>query len=269
MRQGFASWRNYRRFSQEIARNSRHFWSPETHQFLDALSVGSRARVGELAAGKLFYRAQVAHAYDSDGVPSPALPERMTPYTDRAKEGRVNPKGIPCLYMAGDMHTAIAECRPWIGSLVSVGTFKIARALRIVDCTSDRERPPSYFSVLTKDYEPSAEKIEEAVWAHVAHAFREPVTRDDDLADYAPTQVIAELFRREEFDGVGYRSAFGTDRFNVALFDVKAARLHGCSLHEIRGVQLDWKETANPYQAQDPEGFDPAAGEAFKGPQSV
>jgi hypothetical protein len=260
MTQGFASWRSYRKFRQEIARKSRHFWSPETQQFLDNLSVGSRSRVGELAAGTPFYRAQVAHAYDSDGVPSPALPERMTPYADRAREGRVNSKGIPCLYMAGDMHTAMAECRPWVGSMVSVGIFETARALRIVDCTSDR-KPSFYFSVFTKDYEPPAEEIEEAVWRDVAHAFREPVTRADDVADYAPTQVIAKLFRGERFDGIGYRSAFGTDRFNVALFDVTAARLHKCSLYEIRDVQLDCKETANPYYAKVAEGSEPIAEE--------
>jgi hypothetical protein len=207
MTHGFASWRSYREFSQEIARKSRHFWSPETNQFLDTLSVRSGARVGELAAGAHFYRAQIAHDYDSDGVPAPALPERMTPYPDRAREGRVNPKGIPCLYMASDVHTAMAECRPWVGSLVSVGKFEIARALRIVDCTSDREKSGFYFSLLRKEYEPPAEQIEEAVWGDVAHAFRKPVTRDDDVADYASTQVIAELFRRERFDGVGYRSA--------------------------------------------------------------
>jgi hypothetical protein len=63
-----------------------------------------------------------------------------------------------------------------------------------------------------------------AVWADIAYTFREPVTRDDDYADYAPTQVIAELFRAEGFDGLAYRSGFGLDRFNVALFDVEAAK---------------------------------------------
>jgi RES domain len=258
MTQGFASWRSYREFKQEIAREYRHFWSTEIQQFLDTLAVGSRARVGELAAERFFYQAQVAHDSDSDGIPCPASSLRMTPRANCASEGRVNPKGIPCLYMAGDLHTAMAECRPWVGSLVSVGMFKTVRTLRIVDCTRDMERPAFYFP---KEYERSAEKIEEAVWGDVSHAFREPVTRADDVADYAPTQVIAELFRREGFDGVGYRSAFGTDRFNVALFDVNAALLHMCSLYEIGDVQLTWKETANPYYVTVMEGSAPMAEE--------
>ena len=70
----------------------------------------------------------------------------------------------------------------------------------------------------------SPTKRTEAVWGHIARAFREPVTRDDDVADYATTQVIAEGFRAERFDGLVCRSSFGTDRFNVALFDLDAAK---------------------------------------------
>src|SRR5712691_7918522 len=54
------------------------------------------------------------------------------------------------------------------------------------------ERIPFYF-----DGEPSPAKRVEAVWSHIARAFREPVTRDDDVASYAATQVIAEIFRAE------------------------------------------------------------------------
>ena len=150
--------------------------------------------------------------------------------------------------MASDEHTAMAEARPWIGSLVSVGVFRLTRALRAVDCTKGAERNPLFFDPATaKLVEPSAHEKSEAVWAHIARAFREPVTRDDDFADYAPTQVIAEVFRAEGFDGVAYRSAFGSDCFNVALFDVEAAKQCMCSLHEIRDVTFKYQETANPY----------------------
>jgi hypothetical protein len=70
----------------------------------------------------------------------------------------------------------------------------------------------------------SPTKRTEAVWGDIARAFGEPVTRDDDVADYATTQVIAEVFRAERFDGLVCRSSVGTDRFNVALFDLDAAK---------------------------------------------
>ena len=98
--------------------------------------------------------------------------------------------------------------------------------------------------------EPPPPKREEAVWNHIARAFREPVTRHDDVAEYAPTQIIADVFRSHGFDGVAYRSAFGTDRYNVALFDLNAAELLACSLHEITDVDFKYRETKNPYFVQ-------------------
>jgi hypothetical protein len=44
---------------------------------------------------------------------------RMKPLAHSPHEGRVNPKGIPCLYLTTEKDTAMAEVRPWIGSLSS------------------------------------------------------------------------------------------------------------------------------------------------------
>ncbi|MCA6108041.1 RES family NAD+ phosphorylase [Bradyrhizobium cenepequi] len=251
----FASWRSFWDFQRQVTRGWRYVRSPEGQRFLSAVAAGCHARSAEIKEGRLFYRAQVAHqnVFDEnvgEELPGPALPQRMFPFRDRATEGRVNPKGIPRLYMASDKHTAMAEVRPWIGSLVSLGLFQTRRPLRVVDCTKGAERHPIYI-----DGEPSAEKRAEAVWSHIAQAFREPVTRDDDVASYAATQVIAEVFRNEGFDGLAYRSAFGNDQFNIALFDLDVAELTMCSLHEIRDVELKHVETTNPYYVkQDAEG---------------
>lgn len=251
----FASCRSFWDFQREVTRGWRYVRSPEGQRFLSAVAAGCHARSAEIKEGRLFYRAQVAHQDVLDEnigeeLPGPALPQRMFPFRDRATEGRVNPKGIPCLYMASDKHTAMAEVRPWIGSLVSLGLLQTRKALRVVDCTKGAERHPIYI-----EGEPSAEKRAEAVWSHIARAFREPVTRDDDVASYAATQIIAEVFRNEGFDGLAYRSAFGTDQFNIALFDLDAAELTMCSLHEIRDVELKHAETTNPYYVkQDAKG---------------
>lgn len=246
----FASWRSFWDFQREVARNWRYVRSPDGQRFLSAVAAGCHSRSTEIKTGRRFYRAQVAH-HDvldeniGEELPGPALPQRMFPLRDRATEGRVNPKGIPCLYMASDKHTAMAEVRPWIGSLVSLALLQTRRTLRVVDCTEGAERHPIFI-----EGEPSAEKRAGAVWSHIARAFREPVTRDDDVASYAATQIIAEVFRNEGFDGLAYRSAFGTDQFNLALFDLDAAELTMCSLHEIRDVELKHAETTNPYYVQ-------------------
>ena len=169
----------------------------------------------------------------------------MMPRPDAASDGRANPEGIPRLYMAFDRHTAIAEVRPWIGSLVSVAIMKTVRDLRIVDCrgADDREM------IFLEEQPPAAER-EAAVWSHVARAFREPVLRGDDRAGYAPTQIIAELFENEGFDGIVYGSGFGDDATNVVLFDTAAAEIVACEIHEVKGVSLKHDEVDNPYHVK-------------------
>jgi hypothetical protein len=250
----FQSWRSFWQFAAEVSHRWRYVQSPETTHFLKLAAAQALDRVAEVPSGRRFYRAQKAvHGWFDDNIgeemDGPALPERMSPLPDVATEGRVNPKGIPCFYMAADEHTAIAEVRPWIGSKVSVGLFRTLRDLRLVDCTRDADKQPLYLD------EPDADARAKAVWTHIAHAFREPATREDDRADYAPTQIIAEVFRAEGFDGVAYRSGFGTDRFNVALFVLDATELEMCSIYEIKDVTLDYRMTDNPYYLQiDAEG---------------
>jgi RES domain len=68
------------------------------------------------------------------------------------------------------------------------------------------------------------------------------VTDTDDVADYAPTQVLAELFRREGYDGVAYKSAFGKDGYSIALFELdSAAQLNG-ALHEVQSVEYKFSK---------------------------
>lgn len=243
---GFASWQSYWRFRQEVMRHQRYMLSNESRSFLDELARTSKGRLGKIDAGKHFCRAQIAH-HDVEhphagSLPGPALPHRMTPLPDAATEGRANPKGIPRLYLADNRNIAIAEVRPWIGSLVSVSYFRTLRPLRIVDCREDGDAHHIYL-----EGEPSPEKREAAVWSDIAHAFRAPVQRTDDRAEYAPTQIIVERFQALGYDGVIYGSAFGSAGSNLVLFDVDAAEIESTELHEVEQVELKIKEAADPY----------------------
>lgn len=228
-----------------------------SRDFLERLARQAHGRVADIPAGRTFCRAQVAHddRYEemiADTIPDAAPPSRMRPLPDQASEGRVNPKGIPCLYLAGDPHTAVAEVRPWIGSLVTLAYFKIRRPLRVVDCTKDMAQELIYL-----EEEPGPDARNRAVWGELGRALREPVLRDDVVAQYGATQVVAEVFRSEGFDGIAYRSAFGEDRFTLALFDLDAARLTSAVLHEVREIQFDFRESGNPYFVPDEGSGDP------------
>ena len=220
----------------------------------------SISRQQTLPAGAMLWRAQLGNEWDVEEdegekfeVPSPFNPDRMKPLTDRASEGRANPQGIPCLYTATCQATAIAEVRPWIGSYVSIVQFRLRRQVRVVDCMTNDKRLMAYAS------EPEPPERKREVWQDIDRAFSRPVTRSEDRADYAPTQVISEFFRENGLDGVAYGSSLGRGH-NVALFDTQVADLVSCGLVEIRGIKLHFESAGNWYTVEPHEAKD--AGES-------
>jgi hypothetical protein len=205
-------------------------------------------RLLQVPTGKIFWRAQLGCEQDSvtylEEVPYGQ--KRMKPRTERATEGRANAKGIPCLYVSTTKETAMSEVRPWVGALVSVAQFRLWRPITIVDCSKLHGQYINLaflnrtFDEITGKYGP--EDVQKIVWAAIDTAFSEPVTDSDDVADYAPTQILAELFSSEGYDGVAYKSAFGESGFNVALFDLDiAVQLNGL-LYKVESVNFKFSD---------------------------
>jgi hypothetical protein len=164
----------------------------------------------------------------------------MLPLKGRAVEGRANPRGIPVLYAATKEDTAAAEVRPWIGAYVSVAQLRTRRDLQMVNCTSDETGLKIYLT------EPDAEERERAVWRDIDLAFGRPVKRNEHSAEYAPTQLIAEVFRKQGFDGIGYRSSLGPGH-NLALFDLDVVDLLNCTVFSVDGLRFEMREATNRY----------------------
>jgi hypothetical protein len=72
------------------------------------------------------------------------------------------------------------------------------------------------------------------------------VTRADDTAEYAPTQIVAELFRENGLDGLGYRSALGSGH-NLALFDLECADVINGQLICLDRLEIEYSQADNPY----------------------
>ena len=179
-------------------------------------------------------------------LPAAYPPERMKPLPGRATEGRANPKGIPVLYLSTRQETAMSEVRPWVGSLVSCAHFKTTRALQVVDLSVYHEKGFMFYFE-----EPGASEREEAVWTQIDQAFSTPATSEDDTADYVPTQVIAELFKSEGYDGIAYKSSLGDEGYNVTLFNLDDAQLRTCTLHQVKSTAFTFEEIDNPYWIED------------------
>jgi hypothetical protein len=234
-------------FEAAVTGKFRFVHSEETRHFLETLVATSTERTQVLPAKSAVFRAQLGCAtiertisaddldiLAPDDVPLPF--ERMKPLRNSAHEGRVNPKGIPCLYVATNKDTAMAEVRPWLGAKITVGKFVTVRELKLVDFSRHHDKkinPDVFFGDL-----PSSEVTAE-VWAMVDRAFSRPITENLSTAEYVPTQTIAEMFRLEGFDGLVYKSKLG-EGFNLALFDLDSADLVTSGLFSTSNVRYEF-----------------------------
>jgi hypothetical protein len=246
----FKSADSYREFSRTVRREFRYARSPKQDDFLKAVVVTSHLRNQTMKAGHVLWRAQLGHSWremEKDGfsteVPEAFPSERMKPLPDKASDGRANPKGIACLYLATHRETAVLETRPLIGSYVSIAQFRVLQDLHLVDCSA--AEIGNLARALKKDW--TEEDTEKQVWTDINRAFSVPVGRGDDSLDYVPTQIIAEMFKLNGFHGVAYKSSYGESGFNVALFNVASADLINCQLCRIEDVSVRISEQDNPY----------------------
>lgn len=246
----FGSANAFRDFDRSVRRELRYVRTATQEEFLASVISTRDARSVPMRAEYILWRAQLGHDWREEAqgqetfeVPAAHPPARMKPLPEKATDGRANPRGIACLYLATKKETAALEVRPLIGSYVSVGQFKVLRDIRLVNCSA--ERMSNLDRWLRETW--TAEDIEKAVWLDINEAFSEPVERGDSSLDYVPTQILAEAFKRHGFDGIAYKSSYGEDGFNVALFDVRAADLINCGLYRIKDVSVVMTEQDNPY----------------------
>ena len=248
---------SYRLYSDDVSSNFRYIRTAVPEQFLEAVRTTASKREQDIKCGTTLWRAQLGCAWEKVeekegwGLPRPHPPERMKPLVNRAIEGRANPKGIPVLYLATERDTAMQEVRPWIGSLVSVASFEVKRDLRVIDCSKGSIEGKHLWNELIARWGIlSPNDLELSNWTFIDEAFAEPVNRSDDVADYAPTQIIAELFKREQYDGMKYRSALSATGHNVAFFDMTAAEVVSREVLTVSKINAEFKE-AHPGIALD------------------
>jgi RES domain len=243
---------SYWQFAISIKHVARYSYDAATQQFLQAVLVSANSRCHQIPANNenVLWRAQVGYEFRNEGAPDIAVvpfpPPRMKPLLHSANEGRVNSKGIPCLYVATDKGTAIAEVRPWVGAQVSVAQFPICKALKLVACDNDNGHHPLLERPIG-GAQMNLEEEENYRWREIGHAFSNPVDPSNiAVADYAPTQVLSEHLRAHGFDGVMYKSRLGPGH-NVAIFDLNALEVGNCQLYSVDGVQYKVSEAGNPY----------------------
>ena len=252
----FKSWLSYGHFAHSVRQKNRYIFDKTVQDFIQAVIETCRYRHGEIPDGSGLFRAQLGCAVrpvfqDNEHVDDedwPYPPKRMIPIKGKSSEGRANPRGITYLYLSNKKGTACAEVRPYKGAAISVAIFKVKRELKVIDCTKDIKEVKG-----TKFYlkEPKPEIREKNVWAEINKAFSKPVNPHDPETEYVPTQIIAEIFRKEGFDGIFYKSSLVDDGLNVVLFNVNDVEMTSCWFTETNDISFDFRHRKYGYSCRD------------------
>ncbi|WP_426215196.1 RES family NAD+ phosphorylase [Pseudomonas sp. DWRC2-2] len=147
------------------------------------------------------------------------------PPKEKARDGRMNPVGVPAFYGAFERNTCVAELRPPVGSDVISGEFRINGALRVLDfgrfAEADLGAHPSFFE---PNYFLKAGRRE---FLRVLHDQITVPVLPGSGRSYLITQVIAEYLATQHcprFDGVIFKSVQKPGGQNIVLFSHVASR---------------------------------------------
>ena len=164
------------------------------------------------------------------------IEEMGAPPKRKASHGRANPAGIPYLYLATTVHTAISEIRPHTGETVCVADFNISPDVRLVDLQNPRSTVSPF--ILSDENEVSLLKEDIGFLQHLGNELSRPVLIQDAAIDYIPSQYLCEFIKKCGFHGVTYSSSV-SNGINLALFDVEQATIGGVKQYRVSRVSVD------------------------------
>lgn len=216
MNKTFKSWASYLYFSNQVQHHQRYIYKKEIQEFLETVRLTSAKRIITIEKGKELFRAQKGcdeRDYEEGFEYTPYNDDRMKPLKWKTFEGRANPVGIPYIYLATNEDTALAEMRAGLKDILTLAIFEVLEDLKIVNCVIETKR---------KFYlkQPSPEARENAVWSDINMAFKNPIDRNEDPVSYIPTQILAEVFKNQEYNGIQYSSSYGNGN-NIVMFDIE------------------------------------------------
>jgi len=142
------------------------------------------------------------------------ISEMGKPPAKKSTAGRANPVGIPYLYTASNIKTAIAEIRPYKGDSLTIATFKIKSDLKLADLRDPRKS----ISPFELDEDGLNQIfIDLDYLCHLGEELSKPILPREAHLEYLSSQYLCELIKHCGFDGVIYKSSVG-DGDNYAIF---------------------------------------------------
>ena len=253
----FKSPDEWRYFCSYIIKTNRYVLDKHWKEFINIILFTATKREIPLKKGSTLVRARIGSHYEekegTDGELKidygPLHCKDMTaPPSDKARSGRINPRGISYLYLSNDIETAILEVRSWLGQDVSVGYFEISSNLKCIDTSRDKEG--HYICLEENQPALTPEVMEKYVWSRINESFSRPISMGDEHTNYIPTQYLSECFKTAGYDGIIYKSALTKKGYNVVLFNPENAQLTEAKVFQIESIKQTYKECGNHYSCK-------------------
>ncbi|MCF8024824.1 MAG: RES family NAD+ phosphorylase [Desulfobacteraceae bacterium] len=180
-----------------------------------------------------FYRARVNNA----DKPYP-LSKMRKPPEKLATNGRANPNGIPYLYVASTIETAIAEIRGHKGEMVTVAEFQLKNNLELVDLR-DPINTISPFE-LNDEYEIELLYKNMPYLTLLGNELSKPVIPREANLEYLPSQYLCELLKHIGYHGIIFKSSI-SDGNNYVIFNDRRLKATETYQYQITDVTIESK----------------------------
>lgn len=208
-----------RKFVEDIQRKNRNPQIDDTRviQLIDKTETNPERII---VAGTKLYRCRIIHSDSRLCGESPyygfGADDSLAPPWKSATDMRASYRYIPYLYCANHPYLSLVEVRPRIGVKVNVAEILVKKDITLLDFTA-KIKPKGM------------DEAKQNLFHDLSLLYSKPVSEDDDVIDYIPTQYIAEYAKRLGYSGIVYMSSLtpeinesDLDRFNVVIFDYKS-----------------------------------------------
>lgn len=148
--------------------------------------------------------------------------ECMCPPPHKVSHGRCNLPNSPHLYAAADIHTAIAETRPYIRDTISVASLCCEKDLKIIDFCYDWDDHDNFGD-----------------WFYMAMSSEFSVVNKGKENDYFATQYLTMLVKSIGYDGLKFKSSLVMDGVNYVIFDDTVCKPISSKLYTVMQARYE------------------------------
>jgi len=138
------------------------------------------------------------------------------PPEKKVKNGRANPVGIPYLYLASTIKTAISEIRGHKGEKVTVAEFKIIEDLELADLRNPKNTISPFELNDDNDLELIYKNL--SFLTLLGKELSKPIIPREANLEYLSSQYLCEMLKHIGFHGIIYKSSVDAGD-NYVIFD--------------------------------------------------